>query len=147
VPEARTEALVGLILNRTATAATIFTLAEADLVGSATLVAFTYTVGGEGTFTGGTYIPFTKIVPHVAPVQPAPVTVQVAAIFEAPVTFAKNCRALPTVTVALFGFTVMARGVALTVRMAVLLATLPVELLATTLNWLPLSGVAEAVVV
>jgi len=72
VPEVGTEALVGLRLNKTATAATIVTLAEADLVGSATLIAFTVTVDSEGTLTGGTYSPFTEIVPHAAPVQPAP---------------------------------------------------------------------------
>jgi hypothetical protein len=86
-----TEAVVGLMLNKTATAATIVTLADVDLVGSATLVAFTVTVGGEGTFTGATYIPFTEIVPHPAPVQPAPLTVQVAAVFDVPFTFPTNC--------------------------------------------------------
>ena len=49
-----TEALVGVMLNKTATAATSVTFAEADLVGSTTLVAFTVTVAGEGTLDGGT---------------------------------------------------------------------------------------------
>jgi hypothetical protein len=48
-----TEALVGLMLSKTAVAATIVMLAEADLVGSATLVTVTLTVGGEGTLAGG----------------------------------------------------------------------------------------------
>jgi hypothetical protein len=42
------------MLNKTATAAIIDTPAEADFVGSATLVAFTVTVAGEGTLVGGT---------------------------------------------------------------------------------------------
>ena len=54
VPEVGTETFVGLMLNKTASAATIATLAEADLVGSATLVAVTVTVPDEGTLEGGT---------------------------------------------------------------------------------------------
>ena len=91
MPEVGTEALVGLMLNKTATTATIVTLADADLVGSATLVAITVTVAGEGTLVGGMYSPFTEIVPHPAPVQPAPLTVQVTAVFEVPLTFPTNC--------------------------------------------------------
>jgi hypothetical protein len=47
-----TEALVGLMLNKTAVATTAVMLAEADLVGSATLVAVTWSVAGEGTLAG-----------------------------------------------------------------------------------------------
>jgi hypothetical protein len=47
-----TEALVGLMLNKTAVAATRVTLAEADLVGSDTLVTVTLRVAGEGTLAG-----------------------------------------------------------------------------------------------
>jgi len=47
-----TAALVGLILSKTAAAATRVTLAEDDLVGSATLVTFTLSVAGEGTLAG-----------------------------------------------------------------------------------------------
>ena len=47
-----TEALVGLMLIKTAVATTTVTLAEADLVGSATLVAVTLSVAGEGTLAG-----------------------------------------------------------------------------------------------
>lgn len=53
VPAVETEALVGLRDRSTATAATIVTLAEADLVGSAMLVACTVTVKGEVTELGG----------------------------------------------------------------------------------------------
>jgi N-methylhydantoinase B/oxoprolinase/acetone carboxylase alpha subunit len=79
------------MLNKTATAATIAAFAEADLVGSATLIAFTVTVAGEGTLDGGIYSPLLEIVPHAAPVQPAPLTAHVTAVFEVPVTFGTNC--------------------------------------------------------
>jgi len=48
-----TEALVGVMLSKTAAAATRVTLAEADLVGSAMLVTVTLSVAGEGTLAGG----------------------------------------------------------------------------------------------
>jgi len=47
-----TEALVGLMLSNTAVAATRVTLAEAVLVGSATLVTVSWSVAGEGTLDG-----------------------------------------------------------------------------------------------
>jgi hypothetical protein len=47
-----TEALVGLMLRKMAVAATRVTLAEADLVGSDTLVTVTLRVAGEGTPAG-----------------------------------------------------------------------------------------------
>jgi hypothetical protein len=52
VPAVGTEALVGLMLSKTAVAATRVTLAEADLVGSDTLVTVTLRVAGEGTLAG-----------------------------------------------------------------------------------------------
>jgi hypothetical protein len=79
------------MLNKTATAATIATLAEADLVGSATLIAVTVTAAGEGTLDGGIYRPLLEIVPHAAPVQPAPFSVHATAVFEDPVTVPTNC--------------------------------------------------------
>ena len=91
VPEVGTDALVGAMLNKTATAATIAAFAEADLVGSATLIAFTVTVAGVGTLDGGIYSPLLEIVPHAASVQPAPLTAHVTAVFEVPVTFGTNC--------------------------------------------------------
>lgn len=146
VPTVGTEALVGLMLNRTATAATIVTLAEADFVGSATLVAFTVTAAGDGTVAGATKSPLVEIVPHAAPAQP-PLTVQVTAVFEAPETFPANCWVLPAATFAVFGVTVIAIGAALTVSVAVLLVTPPFELLIATVNALPLSEIAAAEVV
>jgi len=47
-----TAALGGVILSKTAVATTTLTLAEADLVGSATLVTVTWSVAGEGTLDG-----------------------------------------------------------------------------------------------
>jgi hypothetical protein len=47
-----TEALVGLMLSKTAAAATMVTLADADLVGSATLVTVTWSVAVDGTLAG-----------------------------------------------------------------------------------------------
>ena len=91
VPTVGTEALVGLMLNNTATAAITVTLAEADLVGSAALVAFTVMIPGDGKLAGAKYSPLGKIVPHAAPVQPEPPTDHVTAIFEVPDTFPANC--------------------------------------------------------
>jgi hypothetical protein len=48
-----TTAAAGVILNKTVAAATRVTLAEADLVGAATLVTVTLSVAGEGTLAGG----------------------------------------------------------------------------------------------
>ena len=52
-PVAGTETLVGLTLSDTLAPETRVTLAEADFVGSAMLVAITLTVAGEGTPGGG----------------------------------------------------------------------------------------------
>ena len=90
-PAVGTEALVGLMLIKMAVATTAVTLAEADLVGSATLVTVTLSVAGEGTLAGAVYSPPPEMVPHAAPVQPAPLTPQVTAVFELPVTAAVNC--------------------------------------------------------
>jgi hypothetical protein len=130
-----TEAFVGLRLNKTATAVTIVTLAEADLLGSATLVALTVTDGGEGTLIGATYKPLVEIVPHAAPVQPEPLTVHVIAPLEVPLTFQEKLCVPPTASVRLPGFTVTVTGVVAIVSAAVLLVTLPTELLTTTANW------------
>jgi hypothetical protein len=75
VPLVSTFAVVGLIA--TAMTATIVTVAEADFVGSAALVAVTLTVFGAGATAGAVYKPAAVIVPQAAPEQPAPVTVQV----------------------------------------------------------------------
>jgi hypothetical protein len=88
------------------------------------------------------------MVPHALPLQPAPLRVQVAAVFEVPVTVAANCCVLLTDTVALFGFTCTATAAALeTFRVAALLVTLPALLLITTVNSARLSAAAAGGVV
>ena len=66
-----------------------------------------------------------------------------------PVVATENVAVCPVVTVVLTGCVVIAGAVtaALTIRMAVLLVTLPVELLTVTVNGLPLSEIAVAGVV
>jgi hypothetical protein len=135
VPAVGTEALVGLMLSKTAVAATMVTLAEVDLVGSATLVTVTVRVAGEGTLAGDVYSPPPEMVPHAPPLQPAPLIVQVTVVFEVPVTVAANCCVLPTDTVALIGFTCTATPAAPeTFKVAVLLVVLPALLPTTTVN-------------
>jgi len=89
------------------------------------------------------------MVPHAAPLQPAPpMTCQVTAVFAVPVTVAANCCVLPTDTVALFGFTCTAAPAAPeTFRVALLLVVLPALLLTTTLNSALLSEAVVGVVV
>ena len=66
----------------------ILTLPDPDLVESAEDVAVTVTVAGFGTGNGGAvYSPVLSTVPLAAP----PVTAQVTAVFDVPVTFAVNC--------------------------------------------------------
>jgi hypothetical protein len=137
VPAVAMETLAGLRLNKTAAAATMVTLAEADFVESAALVALTVTDGGKGTLIGATYSPLAEIVPHPALMQPAPLTVHVMAVLEVPLTFAEKACVFPTASVRLLGFRMMAPGTVLTVSVATLLATLPAELLTTTTNWAP----------
>ena len=79
------------MLTKTASAAAIVTLAEADLVGSAMLVAFMFTVAGEGILAGVTYKPVAEIVPHAAPLQPEPLTLQMTAVLEVPAMLPANC--------------------------------------------------------
>jgi hypothetical protein len=58
---------------------TTVTVADADLVESATEVAVTITVAGFGTLTGAVYFPVASIVPQLTPVQPVPEMLQVTA--------------------------------------------------------------------
>ena len=88
------------------------------------------------------------MVPHAPPLQPAPLTVQVTAVFEVPVTVAANCCVLPADTVALFGFSCTATAVALeTFRVAGLLVALPELLPTVTVNSERLSAAIVAGVV
>jgi hypothetical protein len=90
-PAGETEALVGLMLIKIAVATTTVMFAEADLVGSATLVAVNWSVAGEGALAGGVYSPPAEMLPHAAPLHPAPLIFQVTAVFEDPVTVGINC--------------------------------------------------------
>ena len=84
-----TDALAGVTL--TAVVASIATSADADLVGSARLVATTLTAAGEGATAGPVYTADNKLVarvPHAAPLHPAPFKLQVTAVFELPLTLA-----------------------------------------------------------
>ena len=97
-----TVALVGLTLTATGT---MVTVAEAELVARAWLVAVTVTVAGVGTVVGAVYRPVVLIVPHAAPVQPAPETLQFTA------TLAVNCWVPAVGTVALVGLTTTAGSI------------------------------------
>ena len=67
------------------------TVVEADFVASAELVAVTVTVAGVGAVAGAVKSPLLLMIPHVAPEQPEPVTLQVAVVLELPVTVEVNC--------------------------------------------------------
>lgn len=84
------------------------TCAEADFVGSATLVAFTVNVPAV---LGAVYRPEAEIAP--------PVAVQVTAEFDVPLTLAVNCWVPPVCNDAEFGETVtVTTGAAVTVTWA-----------------------------
>jgi hypothetical protein len=82
--------LVGLVMETaTAGGGVIVTLTEADLVVSATLVAVTLNVAGDGTAAGASYVtdkPEPEMVPYVALPLVTPFTVQVTPVLAVPVT-------------------------------------------------------------
>jgi hypothetical protein len=71
------------------------TIAVADFVASAALVAVTPISFGEGALLGAVYSPVALTVPQAVPPQPCPATplatLQLTAVFVVPVTCAKNC--------------------------------------------------------
>jgi hypothetical protein len=69
----------------------IVTLAEADLVVSARLVAVTVTGFGEGTEVGAVYTPEVEMVPTAEFPPTMPLTLHVTAVLVVPVTVAVNC--------------------------------------------------------
>ena len=106
VAAVETEALAGLMLNETAGAVTMLMLADADLVGSATLVATTLTLGGEGATSGAEYtapVELVARVPQEEPLQPAPVKLHATAVFGVPFTVAVNESVAAVETEALVG--------------------------------------------
>jgi len=50
------------------------------------------------------------MVPHAAPLQPAPLTLHFTAVFEVPVSVTWNCWVLPAATVVLTGLTLITTG-------------------------------------
>jgi hypothetical protein len=84
-------------------AAVIVVVALALFVLSATLVAVTVTVAGEGTEAGAVYKPPDVIVPNVALPPTTLFTAQVTVVFNVPVTVAVNCWVLLTCTLAEVG--------------------------------------------
>ncbi len=99
VPLVVKEADVGETDTATVAGAVTVTVADADLVVSATLVAFTVYVP---PVLGAVYKPLEEIVP--------PVAVQVTAVFVVPVTVAVNCCVPPVLSEATVGETVTATG-------------------------------------
>ena len=87
VPPVSTEAEVGEMVIETTGVALTVTAAEADLVGSATLVAVTLYVP---EVEGAVYRPLAKTVPPVAD--------QIKALFMVPLTVAVNCWVCPACT-------------------------------------------------
>jgi hypothetical protein len=73
------------------TTATTVTAADADLVGSATLVAVTDTMPADGTTDGPVYNPPDETVPTVESPPATPFTHQVTPVFVVFVTLAVNC--------------------------------------------------------
>ena len=67
------------------------TTAEPEALVSATEVARTWTVAGEGTEPGAVYRPEPEIVPQEEPLHPEPDRLQVTAVLVVPVTLAENC--------------------------------------------------------
>src|SRR5271166_939666 len=86
------------------------TVAEAVLLGSACDVAVTEIVAGVGTAGGAVYSPLASTVPHAAPTQPVPDTLQLTAVLVGPVTVAVNCLVSPAKTRALVGEILITTG-------------------------------------
>src|SRR5580704_4363625 len=78
-------------------------VALADLVGSATLVAVTNSLFGEGMFRGAMNRPVVSIVPTCVLPLICPATDHVTAVFAVPVTVAVNCCDAPVTRFALVG--------------------------------------------
>jgi hypothetical protein len=114
LPLAETLALLGFTVTLMME---MVTVAVADFEVSATLVAVTVTVLGEGATDGAVYRPLAETVPQVAPAQPAPVTAHVTLVLDVPVTVAVNCCVPPASTDAVVGLTVM-ETTAMTVTVA-----------------------------
>ena len=122
-------------------------LADADALGSASLVATTLTLAGEGATAGAVYTadnPLVESVPHAEPLHPAPPTLHVTPVFAVPVTLALIACVLPASTAALLGDTdtntlavpepFPEPAAAKTFSVPAVLVTLPALLVTTTVN-------------
>jgi hypothetical protein len=101
-----TEVLAGVTV--TATTDTMDTFADANLLGSAMLVATTLTLGGEGATSGAAYtapVELVARVPQEEPLQPAPVRLHATEVLDVPFTVAVNEFVAPVVIEALAGLT------------------------------------------
>lgn len=81
------------------------TLAVADMVGSAALVAVTGTLAGDGKSAGAVYRPADVMVPAAVLPLETPFTLQVTAKLEVPMTVAINALVLPRMTEPVCGVT------------------------------------------
>jgi hypothetical protein len=80
-------------------------IALSDFVGSATLVAVTCTLAGDGRSPGAVYTPEAEIVPDAALPPFTPLTLQVTAVLLVLVTDALNVWLSPSKTMPFFGET------------------------------------------
>jgi hypothetical protein len=83
----------------------IVTVADPDLVVSATETAVTVTAAGLGTAAGAVYSPVALIVPTVAFPPVTPFTCHITLVFAAYATLAVNCCVWPVCTIAVPGET------------------------------------------
>lgn len=67
------------------------TVADADLVASASEATVTVTIAGVGTAPGAVYNPVGEMVPHARPEHPLPPRLQLTAVFVVLTTVAVNC--------------------------------------------------------
>jgi len=79
------------------------TVAEAEIELLAAEVAVTETWAGAGAVKGAVYSPVELMVPHVAPVQPLPLTLQLTPVVLVPLTLAWNCCCPPIASWTDFG--------------------------------------------
>ena len=110
-----TDVLAGVTV--TTTLVTMVTLADADLLGSAMLVASTLTLAGEGATGGAVKTAVKELVesePQEEPLQPVPVKLQATAVFDVPVTFAVKEFTPAVGTEALVGLMLIKMAVATT---------------------------------
>jgi hypothetical protein len=107
------------------------TIAVADLVVSATLVALTVTIVCAVTVEGAVYSPAPEIDPA-----PTGLIAQVTAVLLDPVTAAVNCKVWDTVRVAVSGVTVTATaGFNVTIATAILVVSATLVAVIVTIVW------------